>query len=215
MREKQAQNPYNPSLPVKAETYTPNFNKMIDVDTERKLKRLSRVARINAHKRKSGKQKPELKMLPLLIENFDSTCFWCECPVIRHIGANEPNNMATIDHMISRYFRKKGDEVLKVLACRRCNLKREKIDCKKILSYPHISHDRREKEYYTTYMTDLEKLQYFFSQNQRFPSYDELKAIFEVKSKNTTFYRINKLVKSGELKKEGQHILFTKVDISY
>ena len=59
-------------------------------------------------------------------------CFWCDKVVkdygnteaIRKAGLKIPEDMATIDHMVSRYFRKKGEKVQKVLACDPCNNRR-------------------------------------------------------------------------------------------
>lgn len=60
-------------------------------------------------------------------------------------------------------------------------------------------------------MTDLEKLHKFFINNQRLPSYEEMKKIFNVASKNTVAQRINKLLKSGDLKKKGRYLLLTNL----
>ncbi len=54
-------------------------------------------------------------------------CFWCGVLVIQYIvepGHRPEDNMATLDHIKSRFFRKKGEKVEKVLACYRCNQKR-------------------------------------------------------------------------------------------
>lgn len=54
------------------------------------------------------------------------TCYWCDIPVIDFITEHVrvPDNTATIDHTISRYHRRLGERVLKVLACYKCNQER-------------------------------------------------------------------------------------------
>jgi len=56
-------------------------------------------------------------------------------------------------------------------------------------------------------MTDIEKLRVFFKENQRLPSYEEMKGLFDVASKNTVAYRIKIMIRNGELIKKGRHIL--------
>ncbi len=60
-------------------------------------------------------------------------CYWCGCKVVYFkrpevpLGTKEerlPDNFAIIDHLKSRYFRKKGEECEKVLACNACNNRR-------------------------------------------------------------------------------------------
>lgn len=55
-------------------------------------------------------------------------CYWCSTPVKVYdnipIGQTHPFDEATIDHMKSRFFRKRGEKVPKVLACSKCNNKR-------------------------------------------------------------------------------------------
>lgn len=59
-------------------------------------------------------------------------CFWCDIVVEDYgdreeqqkLGIRDPDDMATIDHVKSKYFRKKGEAVEKVLACNKCNQKR-------------------------------------------------------------------------------------------
>lgn len=57
------------------------------------------------------------------------TCYWCgvECKDYPHkdFEQQEPDS-ATIDHTISRFYRQKGESVLKVLACYACNQRRAK-----------------------------------------------------------------------------------------
>ena len=58
-------------------------------------------------------------------------CHWCGVRVIEYSltytpGERRPDDMATIDHTISRYFRRKGSHVRKVLSCHKCNNNRAK-----------------------------------------------------------------------------------------
>lgn len=62
-------------------------------------------------------------------------CCWCKRPVKEYLTELERHkqpDQATIDHTKSRYYRKKGEVVLKVLACRRCNRLRAKAETKLI-----------------------------------------------------------------------------------
>lgn len=68
-----------------------------------------------------------------LIREF-GVCFWCKIPV-RDYGKipelmHHPRDMATIDHLISKYHRKPHERVIKVLACDPCNSKRSEMECK-------------------------------------------------------------------------------------
>lgn len=62
----------------------------------------------------------------------DSHCYWCGIEVIYFVPQPQPykrhlpHNFATIDHKISRFFRKKGEVVEKVLACQKCNHERQR-----------------------------------------------------------------------------------------
>ena len=80
------------------------------------------------------------KLRQYLVEHF-GVCYWCLKPVKIYkevCGNNAPWDNATVDHLESRFLRKKGDKVLKVLACRRCNEKRGKQDEKNYLkSHPN------------------------------------------------------------------------------
>ena len=54
-------------------------------------------------------------------------CYWCGIKVIYFNTGPEgiqPNNFATIDHIKSRFERRKGEHVDKVLCCFECNQKR-------------------------------------------------------------------------------------------
>lgn len=54
-------------------------------------------------------------------------CYWCKRKLIIHVHEDHkatPPNAATIDHLVSRFIRKKGEVVDKVLACNECNEKR-------------------------------------------------------------------------------------------
>lgn len=68
------------------------------------------------------------------LEHF-TTCYWCSDPVIDYIPpAGEPvkvpDNAATVDHTVSRFFREKGTRVKKVLACNKCNQRRAREENK-------------------------------------------------------------------------------------
>jgi hypothetical protein len=45
-------------------------------------------------------------------------------------GEDAPDDMATIDHVHSRFNREKGEESPKVLACHPCNLRRSRQEAK-------------------------------------------------------------------------------------
>ena len=58
-------------------------------------------------------------------------CFWCREPVKDYgnlFKRKNPPDMATIDHLKSRFFRKKDECVDKVLSCRECNQKRARVE---------------------------------------------------------------------------------------
>ncbi len=82
----------------------------------------------------------------------DPRCFWCEIEVIdygpRKEGEPDPLDMATVDHLVSRFFREIGVVVPKVLACAKCNqnrAKNEEIFFKKHYNL-HCKY-RKQKEY--------------------------------------------------------------------
>ena len=57
----------------------------------------------------------------------DPHCHWCGKEVKDYgdlTGKQYPHDLATLDHLVSRFFRKKGDVVKKVLACWKCNEER-------------------------------------------------------------------------------------------
>lgn len=83
---------------------------------------LDRLNRKYAYKRSNR----EFKLA--LLAAF-KTCYWCgiECKDHPHEdGTNAKPDLATIDHTVSRFYRKKGEQVLKVLACYACNQRRSK-----------------------------------------------------------------------------------------
>ncbi len=55
-------------------------------------------------------------------------------------------------------------------------------------------------------MKDEEKVSSFFTENKRMPTYEEMKDIFGVASKNTVAYRVNKLLEIGFLIKDGTRL---------
>lgn len=59
-------------------------------------------------------------------------------------------------------------------------------------------------------MKDEQELSQFFAENKRMPTYEEMKIIFCVASKNTVAYRVNKLLESGFLTKSGNKLALTE-----
>lgn len=55
-------------------------------------------------------------------------------------------------------------------------------------------------------MNDKEKLSGFYGECRRMPTYEEMKSLFGVASKNTVAYRVTKLVEEGFLIKDGTKI---------
>lgn len=55
-------------------------------------------------------------------------------------------------------------------------------------------------------MKDEQELSLFFAENKRMPTYEEMKKIFGVASKNTVAYRVNKLLEAGVLFKSGNKL---------
>lgn len=55
-------------------------------------------------------------------------------------------------------------------------------------------------------MKDEENISAFFIENKRMPTYEEMKGIFNVASKNTVAFRVNKLIESGYLEKSGNKL---------
>ena len=60
-------------------------------------------------------------------------------------------------------------------------------------------------------MKDDQKLSSFFAENKRMPTYEEMKNLFDVASKNTVAYRINKLLDVGFLTKSGNKLSLTQI----
>jgi repressor LexA len=55
-------------------------------------------------------------------------------------------------------------------------------------------------------MTDREKIISFYFENNRVPTYEEMKVLFDVASKSTVAYKVGKLVEEGVLAKEGKKL---------
>lgn len=89
-------------------------------------KRLRELSDLTLHSKKRNRT---LKLK--LLEEYGK-CFWCDKEVKDYgqqpDGWRTPNDTATLDHMVSRLFRKKGESVLKVLACSWCNTRRSQIE---------------------------------------------------------------------------------------
>ena len=60
-------------------------------------------------------------------------------------------------------------------------------------------------------MTDQEKLTTFFADTKRMPTYEEMKTLFGVASKNTVAYRVNKLLEEGFLVKDGSKLALAQM----
>ncbi len=84
--------------------------------------------------------------------SIDPFCHWCNLLTHDHgaipDGEVSPFDNATVDHLVSRFFREKGTIVPKVLACDRCNKKRAEIENAFFERYYNL-HDkyRKQKEY--------------------------------------------------------------------
>ncbi len=59
-------------------------------------------------------------------------------------------------------------------------------------------------------MNDGYKLSTFFQDYGRMPTYEEMKDLFQVASKNTVAYRVKKLLDDGTLKKDGNKLSLTQ-----
>lgn len=96
------------------------------------------------------------RKLKLELMAKDKHCHWCKIEVHDHVqieGVRQPDDTATIDHLISRFFRKKGETVAKVLACQKCNLQRAR-DEEKLNQVEHLKKLRQKnKELGTCKMT--------------------------------------------------------------
>jgi SOS regulatory protein LexA len=55
-------------------------------------------------------------------------------------------------------------------------------------------------------MTETDKLIMFYDEHERVPTYEEMKKLFGVKSKNTVAYKVKKLIEEGVLVKEGRRL---------
>lgn len=74
---------------------------------------------------RSNNRRRDLKRL--MLAEF-GVCYWCDTPVkdygMMPPGVRYPHDTATIDHVMSKYLRKKHQWSLKVLACEECNTRR-------------------------------------------------------------------------------------------
>ena len=59
-------------------------------------------------------------------------------------------------------------------------------------------------------MKETDILSTFFAENKRMPTYEEMKKLFGVASKNTVAYRVNKLLDEGFLVKDGSKLMLTQ-----
>jgi len=62
---------------------------------------------------------------------------------------------------------------------------------------------------------DLKKLQKFFLKKQRFPTYEEMLLLFNLASKSAVAYRIEKLIKNGDVLKEKNNLYLARVTIKF
>jgi repressor LexA len=60
-------------------------------------------------------------------------------------------------------------------------------------------------------MKDTELLSEFYIENKRMPTYEEMKSLFGVASKNTVAYRVNKLLEGGFLLKDGNKLMLAEI----
>lgn len=60
-------------------------------------------------------------------------------------------------------------------------------------------------------MKDEETLSTFYTENKRMPTYEEMKSLFGVASKNTVAYRVNKLLETGFLLKDGNKLMLAEM----
>lgn len=60
-------------------------------------------------------------------------------------------------------------------------------------------------------MKDEERLEQFYTKHRRIPTYEEMRNLFSVASKNTVAYRVGKLIESGFLIKEGGRLTLARV----
>lgn len=60
-------------------------------------------------------------------------------------------------------------------------------------------------------MTETDKIIAFYDEHERIPTYEEMKKLFGVKSKNTVAYKVKKLIEEGVLIKEGRRLVMGMV----
>ncbi|MEN9881272.1 MAG: repressor LexA [Candidatus Parcubacteria bacterium] len=60
-------------------------------------------------------------------------------------------------------------------------------------------------------MRDKEKVSAFYTEHKRMPTYEEMRMLFSVASKNTVAYRVNKMLEEGFLVKEDGKITLAQV----
>lgn len=56
-------------------------------------------------------------------------------------------------------------------------------------------------------MTETDKIIAFYDEHERVPTYEEMKRLFNVASKNTVAYKVKRLIEEGTLKKEGRRLI--------
>lgn len=56
-------------------------------------------------------------------------------------------------------------------------------------------------------MTETDKIIAFYDEHERVPTFEEMKKLFGVKSKNTVSYKVKKLIEEGVLIKEGRRLV--------
>lgn len=77
---------------------------------------------------KDGKHPTRKELRVAMLEQF-KFCYWCGIRCKDYVfqeGKPQPKDIGTVDHLVSRHFRKKGELCGKVLACFRCNDKRSR-----------------------------------------------------------------------------------------
>lgn len=78
-----------------------------------------------------------------LLEAFRE-CFWCGIPVRDFIvpeREQSPDDMATLDHSKSRWYRAHGEWVPKVLACYKCNTDRNSMEVREMRAIGRFNND--------------------------------------------------------------------------
>lgn len=126
-----------------------DFYKQPTEEEKQRILPLMKLAKYHSLRRSKFGNKPEFKLKNLLMKEFNGKCFWCDIKLddYPYSGGFEPSNMATIDHLISRYYRKKGDDVLKVLCCYSCNSLKAHLENTGELSYPQFSLSKKRIRY--------------------------------------------------------------------